>query len=152
MFLGTISFNLDASFLLYYVISFELCMFCRDNKMVLMSQTSPSHAIRTPSHAIRTEVLQFKSGYASLFSGAKNTNAFRHLASNVAFPWNSSKTTRNMRVDAIGERFKRGSKLIVAASPPTEDAVVATEPLTKEDLVGYLASGCKPKENWRFYF
>jgi hypothetical protein len=24
-----------------------------------------------------------------------------------------------------------------------------TEPLTKDDLVAYLVSGCKPKENWR---
>lgn len=37
----------------------------------------------------------------------------------------------------------------VAASPPTEEAVQMTEPLTKEDLVAYLVSGCKPKENWR---
>ncbi|KAK4338416.1 hypothetical protein RND71_042903 [Anisodus tanguticus] len=44
---------------------------------------------------------------------------------------------------------KRGRLEIVAASPPTEDAVVAAEPLTKEDLVGYLASGCKSKEKWR---
>lgn len=43
-----------------------------------------------------------------------------------------------------------GQRLVVAASPPTEDAVVMTEPLTKEDLVGYLASGCKPQEKWRF--
>lgn len=39
--------------------------------------------------------------------------------------------------------------VIVAASPITEDAVVATKPLTKQDLVGHLASGCKPKEKWR---
>jgi glutamate--cysteine ligase len=37
----------------------------------------------------------------------------------------------------------------VAASPPTEEVAQMTEPLTKEDLVAYLASGCKPKENWR---
>lgn len=42
--------------------------------------------------------------------------------------------------------------MVVAASPPMDDAVVATEPLTKEDLIGYLASGCKPKEKWRFNF
>lgn len=47
---------------------------------------------------------------------------------------------------------KRGGSVIVAASPPTEDATVVTEPLTKEDLVAYLASGCKPKENWRLIF
>ena len=34
----------------------------------------------------------------------------------------------------------------VAASPPTEEAAQLTEPLTKEDLVAYLVSGCKPKE------
>ncbi|XP_047095040.1 glutamate--cysteine ligase B, chloroplastic-like [Lolium rigidum] len=37
----------------------------------------------------------------------------------------------------------------VAASPPTEEVAQMTEPLTKDDLVAYLASGCKPKENWR---
>ncbi|KAI3496306.1 hypothetical protein L1887_38663 [Cichorium endivia] len=41
-----------------------------------------------------------------------------------------------------------GNQVIVAASPSTEDALVAIDPLTKEDLVGYLSSGCKPKENW----
>ncbi|CAK9878042.1 unnamed protein product [Sphagnum jensenii] len=38
---------------------------------------------------------------------------------------------------------------IVAASPPGEELAVRTEPLTKQDLVAYLASGCKPKEKWR---
>jgi len=46
----------------------------------------------------------------------------------------------------------RGGRVIVAASPPTEDAVVATDPLTKQDLVDYLASGCKPREKWRCPF
>ena len=46
-----------------------------------------------------------------------------------------------------GRGRRRGGA--VAASPPTEEAVQMTEPLTKEDLVAYLVSGCKPKENWR---
>jgi len=46
----------------------------------------------------------------------------------------------------------RGSRVILAASPPTEDALVATDPLTKQDLVDYLASGCKPKDKWRSFF
>uniref|UniRef100_A0A453SUK5 Uncharacterized protein n=3 Tax=Aegilops tauschii subsp. strangulata TaxID=200361 RepID=A0A453SUK5_AEGTS len=33
-----------------------------------------------------------------------------------------------------------------ATSPPRR---LLTELLTKEDLVAYIASGCKPKENWR---
>jgi hypothetical protein len=41
---------------------------------------------------------------------------------------------------------------VVAASPPTEDVAVGAEPLTKQDLVAYLASGCKPKEKWRCVF
>ncbi|KVH95379.1 hypothetical protein Ccrd_002519 [Cynara cardunculus var. scolymus] len=110
--------------------------------MVLTSQT-------TPSHGIRTEILQCKSGSGALYCGPNNTKAFRYRTSTVAFPGDSSKTTQNMHVHAIGVKSKRGSQVIVAASPPTDDAVVATEPLTKEDLVGYLASGCKPKENWR---
>ena len=40
--------------------------------------------------------------------------------------------------------------MIVAASPPTEEAVVATEPLTREDLIAYLASGCKTKDKYRY--
>ncbi|CAA7060159.1 unnamed protein product [Microthlaspi erraticum] len=38
----------------------------------------------------------------------------------------------------------QGINAIASAS-----AVVATEPLTKEDLIAYFASGCKPKEMWR---
>jgi glutamate--cysteine ligase len=49
--------------------------------------------------------------------------------------------------DSRGRRRRRCGA--VAASPPTEEVVQMTEPLTKEDLVAYLVSGCKPKENWR---
>ena len=37
----------------------------------------------------------------------------------------------------------------VSASPPTDEVAVETKRLTKEDLVNYLRSGCKPKEQWR---
>nr|POE71591.1 glutamate--cysteine ligase, chloroplastic [Quercus suber] len=43
----------------------------------------------------------------------------------------------------------RGHRLIVAANP-TEAAVIPNKPLiTKEDLVAYFDSGCKPKTEWR---
>lgn len=45
-------------------------------------------------------------------------------------------------------KYKQKWRGNVAASP-REDAVVAAESLTKEVLVGYLASGCKAKDNWR---
>lgn len=61
--------------------------------------------------------------------------------------WNAERRAQGARLVAVGAG--RGRRVVVAASPPTEDAVVVTEPLTKEDLVAYLASGCKPKEKWR---
>lgn len=56
--------------------------------------------------------------------------------------------------DSFYSRSKRGNhQLIVAASPPTDEAaVVAAEPLTREDLIAYLASGCKSKDKWRYFF
>lgn len=48
----------------------------------------------------------------------------------------------------LGLPLKR-KQMVVAASPPREDAIASVEPLTKEDLVDYLASGYKPKEMWR---
>ncbi|CAA6655604.1 unnamed protein product [Spirodela intermedia] len=57
---------------------------------------------------------------------------------------------KNMRESCLVDvRSRRGNHMVVAASPPTEDTLIGTEPLTKEDLVRYLASGCKPKEEWR---
>ncbi|KAH1131361.1 hypothetical protein J1N35_002739 [Gossypium stocksii] len=47
-------------------------------------------------------------------------------------------------LETVGFRSKRRNSVIVTTSPPTEDALIATEPLTKQDLVGYLASGCLP--------
>ena len=64
----------------------------------------------------------------------------------------SGNITHGLHVDRVRMASKLGGRMIVAASPPTEDATVATEPLTKEDLVAYLASGCKPKEKWRLIF
>ncbi|KAL2650472.1 hypothetical protein R1flu_018600 [Riccia fluitans] len=38
---------------------------------------------------------------------------------------------------------------VVATSAPAEEVAIGVEPLTKKDLVAYLASGCKPREKWR---
>lgn len=68
----------------------------------------------------------------------------------VGFASLSCNLRNTMRCHEI--RRQRGRQVIVASSPPTEEIVIATEPLTKEDLVAYLASGCKPKEKWRCVF
>ncbi|KAL9246719.1 hypothetical protein vseg_020217 [Gypsophila vaccaria] len=60
----------------------------------------------------------------------------------LSLTWNSASR-------ACSRERSRRFHAIVAASPPAQHAVVSTEPLTKDDLVAYLASGCKPKEQWR---
>uniref|UniRef100_A0A0C9S817 glutamate--cysteine ligase n=2 Tax=Wollemia nobilis TaxID=56998 RepID=A0A0C9S817_9CONI len=60
-----------------------------------------------------------------------------------------SGTNRQTCLDENSKRGRRRKLFVVAASPPTEDVAVMREPLTKQDLVAYLASGCKPKEKWR---
>lgn len=41
---------------------------------------------------------------------------------------------------------RRATRFITAVAEPGTVA----EPLTKEDLVDYIRSGCKPKEEWRY--
>lgn len=38
---------------------------------------------------------------------------------------------------------------IVATGPAIDHAPVIAKPLTKDDLIDYFVSGCKPKHNWR---
>ncbi|KAJ8449254.1 hypothetical protein Cgig2_002386 [Carnegiea gigantea] len=67
----------------------------------------------------------------------------------ASLSWNSMKKTKILHLSPLRKVQRPCSRSIVAASPPTDGGVVPAEPLTKEDLVSYLASGCKPKENWR---
>ncbi|KAK6137484.1 hypothetical protein DH2020_028737 [Rehmannia glutinosa] len=113
--------------------------------MALMSHPSSSHCIHS-------EIIQCKSrhngvnSFANTMESTKNKDIFFGLRP----PSRSSmKLTQSWSLDGTEVRQGRGHLVTVAASPPTEDAVIASEPLTKEDLVGYLASGCKPKEKWR---
>jgi hypothetical protein len=73
----------------------------------------------------------------------------RHDAQNMRLKERELKYRENVINFRYNNMAKRGKQLAMHASPPTDDAVVVTEPLTKEDLVGYLASGCKQKEKWR---
>ncbi|XP_062027807.1 glutamate--cysteine ligase, chloroplastic-like [Rosa rugosa] len=88
----------------------------------------------------------------ALISQTSSSYYCRSIGFSSSAFYSTTTTTRKIQVlhveNVAGQ--KRGRKsAIVAASPFTEDAVVATKPLMKEDLVGYLASGCKPKEKWR---
>lgn len=87
--------------------------------MILISQTSSSHCSRSI-------------GFSS-----------------SPFYSTTARKTQILHLDNNGGQKRVLKSVIVAASPITEDAVVATKPLTKEHLVGHLASGCKPKEKWR---
>lgn len=109
----------------------------------------------SPSHCIRAESVQCTAGNNLFYGVSQNMETSKLKGTSFglrSLSWNSLKTMQALRVDGGGVGCKRGHQVIVAASPPTEDAVVATEPLTKEDLVAYLASGCKSKEKWRFNF
>ncbi|KAG5563227.1 hypothetical protein RHGRI_005848 [Rhododendron griersonianum] len=100
--------------------------------------------VRGPSYCIRSENVKCMADCSS-------------FVSNISFPSLTLKTTTRMimqrlHLESSGsgvQCYKRGHRVIVGASPSTEDAVIATAPLTKEDLVAYLASGCKTKEKWR---
>jgi len=69
----------------------------------------------------------------------------------ASLSWNSVKKTKTLCLSPLKKVQRPRFCSIVAASPPTDDSIVVGEPLTKEDLVGYLASGCKPKESWRYF-
>ncbi|XP_021713621.1 glutamate--cysteine ligase, chloroplastic-like [Chenopodium quinoa] len=74
----------------------------------------------------------------------------KEISSNLSFlSSNSVKKTNPLCLDTAKIERSRRFRTIVAASPPTENPIVSAEPLTREDLVRYLMSGCKPKENWR---
>lgn len=114
--------------------------------MALITQTGSSYCIRN-------EMFQNKTGQNVVFSRASNIEASKLKDNCIGFSslsCNSARKTQILHTDNAGVGQKRRHSVVVAASPPTEDAVIATEPLTKEDLVAYLASGCKPKEAWRY--
>lgn len=106
--------------------------------MALMSMVGSS---------LHSEMIRCKAGCTN---SGNNLEAFKmkDMSFGLNFSsWNSSQAIQGWRLNCIGAGYRR-HKLIVAASPPTED-VVSTEPLTKKDLIDYLTSGCKPKEKWR---
>lgn len=120
-------------------------LFCKGQKMALVSQTGPSHSIRT-------EIVRYKAGKMVVVSMTYHMKAskMKELCGGfLSSSCNSSKKEQILCINDSGFRCNRGHRIIVAASPPAEDAVIARGPLTKEDLVDYLASGCKPKEKWR---
>lgn len=114
--------------------------------MALISQTSVSYS---------TRYVHCKNGHSVVGNMANSIEVPKLKEAcfgSSSLSCNSGITRKITRLDSVGVACKRGHRVIVAASPPTEDAVIAMEPLTKEDLVGYLASGCKPKEKWRYGF
>ncbi|KAF7149723.1 hypothetical protein RHSIM_Rhsim02G0230000 [Rhododendron simsii] len=113
--------------------------------MALRSQVSPSHCIRSKN--IKCMVgCSFVSNIGNRMDASKMKDT---CVSFPSLPLKVTGTMQRLHLYSSSVQYKRGHRVIVAASPPTEDAVIATEPLTEEDLVAYLASGCKTKEKWR---
>lgn len=109
--------------------------------MALVSHMGPSYCSWTVAKRCKTGHSTLIRGMSAEASNQKTLGFFSSVGGTMK--------PQILHLDNAGAGCRRGQHVIVAASPPTEDAVVATEPLTKEDLVGYLASGCKPKEKWR---
>lgn len=108
--------------------------------MALLSQAGGSYTV-VPLGCSKT-------GTKSVSGGVRNLDVLRMKEAFVS-SYSRSLSTKSMLLRSV-KRSKRGHQLIVAASPPTEEAVVATEPLTREDLIAYLASGCKTKDKYRY--
>lgn len=55
------------------------------------------------------------------------------------------------RKEKGGARCKGGQRSVIVATGPAIDhaPAISQEPLTKDHLIHYMASGCKPKQNWR---
>lgn len=116
--------------------------------MALISRTGSTHCIHS-------ETIQHKKRHNGVDRLAYSMDTAK--TKEISFLTSSAfcgslRATQSQSLDGNEMGQRRWHRLIVAASPPTEDTAVAAEPLTKEDLVGYLASGCKPKEKWRFNF
>eukprot|EP00252_Welwitschia_mirabilis_P025389 TRINITY_DN78_c0_g1_i1.p1 TRINITY_DN78_c0_g1~~TRINITY_DN78_c0_g1_i1.p1 ORF type:complete len:512 (+),score=107.62 TRINITY_DN78_c0_g1_i1:142-1677(+) len=86
------------------------------------------------------------SPHINLQNKGQNSYALSNLQSPTCICFSGTNKHHLCHKQTPGRRRKL---LVVAASPPAEDVAVMSEPLTKQDLVDYLASGCKPKEKWR---
>lgn len=115
--------------------------------MALVSQAGSTHRIGVES-------IRCKGGNYVAFSVSAHMESLKMKETPIGSSLSccSGNITHGLHIDSTRMASRRGGRVIVAASPPTEDTVVATEPLTKEDLVAYLASGCKSKEKWRLIF
>jgi len=109
--------------------------------MALLSQAGGSYTVTSGPVCSKT-------GTKAVSGGVRNLDVLR-MKEAFGSSYCRSLSTKSMLFHSV-KRSKRGHQLIVAASPPTEEAVVATEPLTREDLIAYLASGCKTKDKYRY--
>jgi hypothetical protein len=87
---------------------------------------------------------------SGLMAGASRL-AVTHVSSDGVGPTMGRRGCLRFTVVGLSVAGKRGRRCsgAVAATSLMEEVVQMTEPLTKDDLVAYLVSGCKPKENWR---
>ncbi|KAI8015430.1 hypothetical protein LOK49_LG05G00284 [Camellia lanceoleosa] len=75
-----------------------------------------------------------KVGYNVVFNMGNNMEASKMKKTCIRFPSlpsYSTKTMQSSHLDSAGVWYKRGQHAIVVTSPPTEDVVIVTEPLTK---------------------
>jgi hypothetical protein len=102
-----------------------------------------AHVHRTPP----TPSARFELATKATMSSAAfaSTSRLSHTA-RIGSSRRADAPLRSFRSSGVAARHGRRATRVVAAV--AEPGTVAA-PLTKEDLVDYLRSGCKPKEQWR---
>ena len=102
-----------------------------------------AHVHRTPP----TPSARFELATKATMSSAAfaSTSRLSHTA-RIGSSRHTDAPLRSFRSSGVAARHGRRATRVVAAV--AEPGTVAA-PLTKEDLVDYLRSGCKPKEQWR---
>ncbi|XP_004511574.1 glutamate--cysteine ligase, chloroplastic-like [Cicer arietinum] len=93
--------------------------------------------------------LKGKLGSSSMFLGKVDSNQRKGSCFKLSSLCSGSVHYQFLYKDKAIARYRRGRSVIVATGPATEAHAIATEPLTKDDLIDYMLSGCKPKEKWR---
>ncbi|XP_061337250.1 glutamate--cysteine ligase, chloroplastic-like [Gastrolobium bilobum] len=95
-------------------------------------------------------LLYLKSTSRPVVWGKVESTRREDICFNLSSLCSSSTHNQFLHEDRAGLRCRRGQRVIVATGPAIDQAtVLATEPLTKDDLIDYFLSGCKPKEKWR---
>ena len=95
-----------------------------------------------PPHQVNELIVRLLNRFASRRSVSAAAELHLHPAGPMqALAFSAPVAAAAGRPRTCSSGARRGLRVVAQA--------VATQPLTKDDLVAYLASGCKPRDQWR---